>query len=187
MPPQNGIDTDALKLAIKAWAMACSGLTDQQVYEAMQNGVKAIKPFITLLLAGPYRDGVIDALQPGAGDNGVVSGPRRYNVNIDIYADPANDVNVEQIGEAMQASFDVPEYRALLTECNVSVDKQVKVGVGIGEIQAPIDLSAQLDTKWERHVHFEFSINVSSNVNLTAQLDTLDPANTAAALNPSLS
>lgn len=161
--PASGLNISEIKDALFDWAKAASGLDDQQIMWEMDEGTKPTKPFIGLNLIGPRKVMGRDYLSvpdPDAlpKESSMLQGAREFTVSVNVYADPENNVDVNQLATDLQTSLEIQQLADALSDA----------GIGVGEVGEPIDLSELLETKWERRAQFDFKINVASNVDLDA-------------------
>lgn len=170
-----------LQDALVAWASAA--LPGVSVIWADQPGTRPTRPFVTLNLKGPIKVTGIDWREQGGL---AVGGSRRYVVSVQTYtnppvravpADPGDpDADpvvpptpaVAEVKDAAQLASDLVD---ALDDPYLSDDLNV-AGIGIGPVSAPQDLSALLDTKFERRIAFDFEINVQSARVLGEQAST---------------
>ena len=142
-----------LMKALAAWAMAAVSNYSPapSVVWLDQLPPKLTKPFIGLNIRGPFSATGIGWQEQLGNATGISA---FYTVTVEAYTDaPTRD------GATLDAAQFISDLRLALDDPELA-DQLNQAGIGVGPINAPVDLSQLLDTKFERRMAFDFEANV---------------------------
>lgn len=153
----------AIRNAIFVWALTYSPPGTPVVW-ADQSAPQPAKPYVTLKISGPYRDGGFDETRYAPdGESFTVCGQRRLVVSVQVYG-TVEDVT-HQIAERLNFSLGLHDTKFALGNAGLAVADE-------GDI---INVTVFVDAKWQPRFAFDVTLNtVATGTESPGWIETID-------------
>lgn len=143
----HALDFVALQKVVFDWATAVLVADHPTIIHEYQAAPRPAKPFVTIKLAPIRKVGSIDEVVNGS----TVKMIRQFTVAVKVFAD---DISAFSIASDLDAGLEQPQFINILNAG----------GLSVMEVRPIMDLSALMETKFDRVALLEFSVLTAASV-----------------------